>query len=127
MNALEKIVTSLEMSKKMRNAGIDFETALFWVKPNNENKWYLVTSSSSMFQQPHKYYKAYTAGEMMRALPDKIIVEKNIFYLELIKVDGIYAAQYNLNSCSWLKIMNAKTPEEALSKLCLWCRKEGYL
>jgi hypothetical protein len=123
MNPLEKNVTSLEMSKKMRNEGIDFgETAFYWVKPNNENKWYLVTSPSAIFQQPHKYYKAYTAGEMMRGLPEKI----GKHYFGLAKKGGLNFAFYGKDGDFIISFFH-KSPEEALSKLCLWCRKEGYL
>lgn len=137
MTALEKIATSLESSRAMQE--IDFgKTALVWVVKGKgyEADAILVQVEDYMLlkrKYPAKYenaiiYKAPTTDEMIRALPKKISVsERYKYYLTLTTTDkGIYKVWYG-NIHHILIEFSDKSPKEALAKLCLWCKKEGYL
>jgi len=139
MKNIEALVTDLETSKQLQEAGIKYETAFVWVKNCGLNdKWTLSIRSDDVLKKYAKYQiiPTYTAGELMQVLPESIekeSIEKDnfIYDLQLSKYGGDYVANYFSNKKqdfifpygeAWEKL-----PQQALAKLCLWCRKEGYL
>lgn len=124
MNPIETIVTDLETSRAMHEAGIDFgKTVFVWVRDSdNTNEWHLVLSKSKILKTLCKIIPAYTAGEMMQGLPEKI----GKHYFGLAKKIDLYFAFYGEDRDFIISFFN-KLPHQALSKLCLWCKKEGYL
>jgi len=126
MNALKKIVTSLEMSKDIQRAEIYLgETALVWVlsghPQSEEASWKLKTvrqlKISNQYAFVHKIIPAPTEGDMWRILPEET---------ELVKDKGYYADS-GLGKTEDAIKYHSESPVKALAELAIWCKKEGYL
>lgn len=152
MTALEKNVASLEMARKMQDAGIDFacpqrrgETTFVWVvergKGYEDDATVMLVDDYFLLKRkyPKSYenaivYKTPTITEMLERLPDKLIKDGEIYHFQIKNIDGLYYPSYFFaNGIDYGTIFDYgfeikhKTPEQALAELCLWCRKEGYI
>lgn len=119
MKNIETIVTDLETSKKMHEAGIDFgETVFKWSLFRGDWK---VVSHFNFLTNTEKVIPAPTTDEIIDRLPDEI--EGHSFLL--LKDNGIYDTGYG--DTVFFHCESDKLPQQALAKLMMWCKKEGYL
>jgi len=134
MNALEKIVTSLEMSRKIQEAGIDFgETAFSWGESEAiDGVWGLdLTKNIEGSLYGKEIIPAYTEGDMIDWLPHEIITYIDIFKEKHFATLYLTKKLNNLYACGYMSkegsCFTDKSPKEALAKLCLWCKDNGYV
>jgi hypothetical protein len=125
MNIIEKSVTSLELSKQMQDAGIDFgETAFVWYKSEIDNCW-CVGDNILQDNIPAPIF-----AEVWARLPDCVESKKNKgkYFLNAGKFGKKTDCAYNNIQNTFCFAHKAdKKPVNAAAKLCLWCHKEGYL
>lgn len=144
MKNIEALVTDLETSKALQEAGIDFgETVFVWDKVHNDKKgWFMTVCHSSGYVWKTKkqfdaickrlnLIPAFTAGELMQVLPAKIFDDECEIEYKLVVIKEyeniVTAGYFTLDFKCKEKSMNDNTAKQALAKLCLWCKKEGYL
>lgn len=128
MKNIEALVTDLETSKQLQEAGIEYETAFVWVLYDSGavlelNKEDIKTDFKD------KIIPAFTVGEMMQVLPCRIKKNEISYYLVLSKDGDGYTASYEnpFDIDDILYKFVKLIAHQALAKLCLWCKKEGYL
>jgi hypothetical protein len=129
MKNIEALVTDLETSKQLQEAGIDFgATAFVWQitiwEKDKPNQYELILRKDANKNLMRYNIPAFTAGELMQVLPFRMhaytdyLGDKHFTNLCLIKRLGVkYIAGYDKEG-SWFEGFNAK---DALAKLCLWC------
>lgn len=134
MKNIEALVTDLETSKQLQEAGIKYDTAFVWAKYSTD---YTTLKSELILRDDlkrfikelalnnHTVIPAFTAGELMQVLPEKIDDAEFVMYSNFC---GYKYPKYDMPKIAfnWLYEKDMK-PVEALAKLCLWCKKEGYL
>jgi len=126
MKNIENLVTDLETSKALQEAGIKYDTAFVWVQSYLTKEWEL-TENSPQFRRP---IPAFTAGDIMQVLPDRIERNGEEYFLKISKLTyktAFYEVMYISSEDKANPFFSENSFHQALSKLCLWCRKEGYL
>jgi len=132
MTALEKIVVDLEMAKELQKSGIDFgETAFVWiVDPLFKNSEEL-SIRGEKFASRCKTIPAPTTNEIFCKIPYSICKGDFRYNFSLSHQNGDNGTEYSANfyrvDCALNPYWSEKSPEQALSQLLLWCKKEGYL
>ena len=145
MNTEQK-VTSLELSKQLKEAGAKQESQWWWIEYDD------VSGSSPPFcllvpcegisgkwnAPPRKEsaelrrWSTFDCAELLERLPKAVTVEvlptKTMYYhLNLAPGGDDWSAWYDHDSKSdTLWGTHGNTPAEALGKLYLWCLKEGH-
>jgi hypothetical protein len=134
---LEDICTSLEISRKLAEAGFPQEGGLnYWCF------YFLDGFVGRELQTCRSYaarnsYRAFTFSELWEILPKEInfLDSKTLIYhLEFHKHSNYNFIGYIRHSIQEgellmdsMKSKLHKQPQEAAAELALWCRKEGYL
>jgi hypothetical protein len=144
---LQSICTSLETSRKLKEAGFPQEGGIaYWTKTKHKN-WILLpydvkreitirTPGIVSFGE-YEFYRAFTFNELWELLPKMIEKDLEMFWIDLyvslqtppINVIGYTYLDSNEKGCH-IKILVTIRKEflqEAAAELALWCRKEGHL
>ena len=66
-----------------------------------------------------------TAEEIVRDLPNPIIKDKNIFFIEIVKQYEDWTIMYSCDHT--IMSTDNKSLCEAAAEMWLWCKKEGYI
>jgi len=134
MKNIENLVTDLETSKAPQEAGIKYDTAFVYAQRQIGDYILVLARDVTQLCGVKKTIPAFTAGELMLILPYAIIKNKGSYdemeyNLGIFKeCDNNIRASYDTLDCTnSLKIFHNKLPHQALAKLCLWCKGEGYL
>jgi len=130
MNTEQK-VTSLELSKQLKEAGAKQESEYRW---ETESKW--TDTGVALIRKPmgwnyvrRSQYAAFDCAELLERLPRELEHEDALYHLAVHvwgSTDEPYTAEYENSTGGTLKYTIANTPAEALGKLYLWCLKEGH-
>ncbi len=132
-------ITSLELSKKLKEAGIEIESQFVWIDkfPDPvESKLTLVTTKhltelsttsyiTDVFKEKlkeSKIYPAYLATELLEVLPDRI----NRATLAIEKV-GLYEIGYVKNNKLFIPSHEDKYLQNALAKMYLYIKEQGLM
>lgn len=118
---LKSICTSLELSRKLAEAGFEQEGGIaYWIKSGRE--WKFLETCRLRYLFPNSI-RAFTFNELWDLLPRCIKVGNKIYYKKLLVPSiAIYAV------CNdWLQKIEKDTPQEAAGELLLWCKDNGYL
>jgi len=123
-------VTSLELSKQLKEAGIKQESEFCWWK--NEEDWIL--SNQRFYPRGCEIYSAFLATELLEMLPQWIPSKNHQEYeYELVVTkenDGkVYVVGYYepAEHDSTLEFFEDKSLPNALAEMVLWCKKEGHI
>lgn len=137
---LQSIVTSLELSKKLAEAGFEQEDGIaYWVMYSTEEggngNYFLLSAKEYNFSQ-YKYIfpiRSFVFNELWELLPRKI--EKCLLRLGKYK-HGEMFIDYEFHTIKGdTEILGGKNrpsiysgiPQEAAGKLLLWCIENGYV
>jgi len=84
---LEQQVTSLELSKHLRELGVKQESLFWWIYNDGMNQWEIHPFSEHWTRQDGhaKRTSAFTVAELGEMLPWLIEKDGNTFWLEIIK------------------------------------------
>lgn len=142
-----KYVTSLELSKQLKEAGIPQESEWYWMeyedKEDDTTFWNLKYAPNYKGNDPKDYVSAFHVGELGEMLPRYLDKDGNRYYLE-IAATPIYDNKYMWsvsyrNVSVWrdtrdikLKVYDmpphlADTEAEARGKMLLYLKKEGLV
>jgi len=114
-------VTSLELSKKLKEAGVEEGSERFWAR--QRNRWELY--DHPYFKELEKQYSAFDCTELLEMLPSTI----NLYMLTMVKDDAqAYCAFYQLDEDELDgEGHDFDSPAEALGLLYLWCLENGHI
>lgn len=138
------MTTSIELSKKLHEAGLKIETEKWWcdkfpfvcsepiiIDLKTKERWRTSGNGGGAlsFEQPaidalmSNISPAYQTDELLAVMPYKI---NNICYLVVCKAFSDYIIRYfDYEKIEIVKIQNKSLPE-ALGKMCLWLLSNGY-
>lgn len=124
---LNSIVTNLELSKKLKEAGIEQDGGLFYWENadylNKGNRTFLkCIEFKPLVIAPKFIYRAFTVNELLEIINK----DPDIFQLDINLNDNIYECQYDYYSPEIIISQN-KIPQDALGQLVLELRKEEVL
>lgn len=151
-----KYVTSLELSKQLKEAGVKQESEWYWTNYGNPNKetFYLVSKNGSEIveiQQNFEFdgfkeeiYSAFHVGELGEMLPKYLRQDKEYFYLQtsLFPIDistnnfwiaVSYQSVRNLNKEEFaikgaeIPAMTADNEAEARGKMVLYLKENKLI
>lgn len=135
---IEKQVTNLETSKKLKELGVEQESIFFWIQtydstlapilnhsiartPDVRGDLYLVDKSPN-----ERNYSAFTASELAEMLPEIIKLNDVINWVEITKYGKEYQARYRTFKTPSKIYSREKSLVEALAA-CLIYLKENKL
>lgn len=129
---IEQICVSLELAKKLKEAGYRQESLFGWVE-NLNGDFSLVGIRPDRNKQINKlmdWYSAPTASELGEALPSRIINKDEFGYLIIQKLQ--LSNRYNISYISMeeLEISQAfidKSEANARAKMWLYLKEKGLL
>ena len=114
---MNKYVTSLELSKELYEKGIVTDSEWWWVLESGD--WVLY-HKNSLIGTHNEHYPAYIAEELSEILLRR---ETSIAY-----VDGKYEIYYESSKgIDYDHCLYDTKLSDALAKMILWLKKEGYL
>jgi hypothetical protein len=111
---------SLEMCKKLVDAGIMLETDVYWIRIANSP----MMLSSLIFYCVDEQYPAPTMAELWRELPetlDVVDVMKPHSYIRMTKFQGETVTGYGCQ----LDVGKRINPSDSLADLLIWVKKEN--
>lgn len=136
--SLQDYVVSRELAEELKKAGYPQEACNHWQSPHDD-KWGLYRSSGLLWREGSKYsYAAPLSDEILEQLPKTINLpnSKGVAFLETewIKQDECHydyrdgygsvlddLVAYPIHPHNWYQ------NTEALARLWLWCKAEGYI
>lgn len=95
--SLKSQVTSLDLSKKLKELGVKQKSLFYWYIAENWNKVYFPHEYNHIlnYDLKHDKYSAFTASELLELLPDKVILNNEPFFLYIQKTHFNYVISYN--------------------------------
>jgi len=131
---IEKYVVSLELAKKLKEAGWEKETVYWWWE-RRSSSGKLITQEARYKDDPPIFLDGNTveiiapaplAEEMLEELPKKITKHSLTYWLTM-DYDDAYIMTYS--DCDWFAIVQSmdKKLSNALARLWLWLKENGYL
>jgi len=134
---LKELVTSLEISQQMKEAGIVQSSEFYWVRKIKDGEFVLQDHYIDRII-PCEVYSAFTAGELGEMLPESFTNDEGIeFSLEFWKrdlgsddkwhiaywwdEDAIRKSDFYIIKC------DAETLADAMAKMLLHLKKEGLI
>ncbi|MCK5356766.1 MAG: hypothetical protein KAJ48_00090 [Elusimicrobiales bacterium] len=127
---MEKNVTSLEVSKKLKEAGFKKKSYLKWCFHHLDKKW--IARERPVYQIDDKNlatYNAYQVNEIIAELPKVICDKKGLFNLEILFGNSFINVKY-INGKETLanEIMYENgTLQDTLAEMWLWLKDNGYI
>ena len=127
----EDIVVSLELAKKLKEAGIEQDSLCYWIRWKDKDKWSIKCVDEYMreewkFSPLVEYYSAYTATELIEKLPS-LIREGLRYTLCIYKLHDSYIVEYERlsedNEIELLCEFENKKFADALAEMLIWWRK----
>jgi len=131
----EDIVVSLELAKKLKEAGVDSPSLFYWRVWSDKSVDLVMEHEddfdySGVGRKVIEKIPAYTAAELMEKLPERIRVsERQHFYLVVYKLSISYKVNYDHTFFDIIETLcefeNRKL-SDALAQALIWCReREG--
>jgi len=132
---IEKYVVSLDLAKKLKEAGWEKKTEFIWARG------FVDLSAFKFKYEGEEVLPAPLAEEILEELPKKIIDDKT-YRLRIEKYDDHYAVGYCYDYLfsyqqgknaivesvlRWLKLITDSNISNALARLWLWLKENGYL
>jgi len=118
---LENQVTSLELSKRLKELGFKQESLFYWSK-NGGQKWKI--ENSFYFKVDKRAdISAYTAADLGDMLPEYVEKDEKIYWLKGYKLLE-YVENYTYNS---LCIFRADTEADARAKMLIYLRENNLI
>ena len=131
---MENNVTSLSVSKKLKEAGFKIKKQLIWVKYDDgsfglSNRKYFFSSAGEKYNPLHKteHYNAYQVNELLAELPHSIRPkDKSRVYLEPRIGRDNYSVCYHLCFECPVGTQKADTLQDTLALMWIWLKENGY-
>lgn len=108
-----KKVTSLELSKKLKEAGAKRDSEYVYVKDNQDG--YLISRRWLVQSFPQTHPSAFDCTELLYSLPRNTVLER---YGDEFIAHCVYGVNHTEKS--------TVSPAEVLGQLKLWCLEEGH-
>lgn len=126
---LETQVTTLEMSKKLAEAGFEAETPFWWVEFWREPKYRLrIASHRDDYVFDGSSKPAYTFQQLWECLPRRLVIDGEIYIPHTI-AQGVVFSHFTdhkvYNDGSFFAFKRHLT--DAVAQAILWTIKRGYL
>lgn len=118
---MDSLVTSLELSKKLKALGVEQKSQFYWIEEppvKYSRGWFVIFAGDLEVLDfiPKEIYPAFTATELMEMMPEKINNNPESF-LNIEKRDGKYSAWYTWEDQAMPTYIETDTPQEALGLL----------
>lgn len=132
MTQLESQVTTLEMSKKLDEAGLWIETPLVWVVNGAEDEQRNVISYVELRKNmPLDYPEvlpAYTFQQVWEELPNKVMFDSTEIKKHVSWFVNRHTVGYDHCNIDYIgKFFESKSLPDAAAQAWLWCKEKGYL
>jgi len=120
---LEDQVTSLELSKKLKELGTNQESLWYWEdtsKDGEVEKWQ-ITLGNGAFKNLKDFVSVFTVAELGEMLPKNIKSKNNIAWLQ-IEVQGAqdgWSCQYK-DSNRVIKFFETRTISDSMAKMLIY-------
>ena len=123
---MNKHVTSLELSKKLREVGFeDRDNKFFYIKFSDG--WEVVFGDTyDEWKQSRDYVRCYLATELLGVMPSVISVNKEFRYLHIEKQQGMYLVNYEYFGNIVYQASDETLPN-ALAKMIIWLYENKYM
>lgn len=130
-----KYVTSLELSKQLKEAGIPQESEWYWVR-NSRDEIKLVDKTKTAGGESTYWYEviasAFHVGELGEMLPLRLIINNEYVYFtntrSLMKYKNPWECQIHLSDSHTIYYFEiGDTEAEARGKMLLYLKKEGLV
>lgn len=130
MTNIEKHVTSLELSKKLKGLGIMQDSQFYWVLDSEFNA-YLPTYNTLPEFERHDCYSAYLASELMEMLPQWIHHDTRSYAgrtpMRISHWNDRYSIEYHdVFEAPIYRQGGYPTLVEAIAQSLIWCIENGY-
>lgn len=123
---VEDQVTSLELSKRLKELGIKQDSLFYWINPNLENGLsdYLVSFGKRGNKND---LSAFTVAEVGILLPDEILLDGNILYKNYFCGNSLYSIAYSHPSGRIGIEEFGNNEVEVRSKMLIYLIKKGII
>lgn len=125
---MERYVTDVELSKKLKEAGVTQKSIWWWVKMSDGWKLNITDMPN------HENIAAFTVGELGDMLPNSILIKKEgggawayLVYTKNGKKWWIHYQARPEKSTADSPIFSAETEAQARGEMLLWLVKKGYV
>ena len=138
---LEKQVTSLELSKELRDLGVKQDSYFWWYHKRGQ-KWHIDSLLADRFLEDIFSVSAPTFAELLEVLPDEIVISKNTiaygkemnYFLFITKTRKTkwfnlpdYYISYKTLDDVFLHSEREDTIVDAAAKVIIYLIKEGII
>lgn len=121
---LEQQVTSLELSRELKELGVRQDTAYVWY--TNGPHVSLLPCPDGLRPMESKTYSAYTLAELLHLLPSYILTEGVRKWLSVEKVANEYEAKYQSSELED-GYMGAMQPANACARMLIYLIKNNLI
>ena len=114
---LEQQLTSLELSKRLKELGVKQNSHFYWFYHEMSNFWDIVNNH----KYTNKYYSAFSVAELGELLPYTL---RYFIDLEIYKEENLWIVKYvSFNEDSNDIIQNSKKLADAMAKMLIYLIK----
>lgn len=114
---LEDQVTSLELSKKLKELGVKQESLFWWTRTftrksgeyKEDSEWYLQFKKNGI----GGHYSAFTVAELGEMLPKRLVGDHPLWYLTIHCNDNYYSVDYETFTGKIQKQFNCQDRNES--------------
>lgn len=118
---IEELVTNVELSKKLQEAGVDLPTPFWWLNWELD-KWKIVDSDMGS----KSAVKAYTFEQLWEVLPQYIKVQEK-HPTKVLDGDQVVYIRYTEGLLGATKFFRADNLADAAAEALLWCLENEYI
>lgn len=125
MTDITKHVTSLQLSRELKEAGVPQDSLLYWALQDSVKKWEVIEPWKISANMRTEVYSAFLASELWEILPHSL---EDDYYLEVWKRQPYNAASYRLHGMKELlcEVQGRRgNLSETLGRTVLHLIKEG--
>lgn len=126
--------TSLEMSKRLKEAGVDKEPTFAWCRMHEGWAWDLIYKGVGFTLEEWERLEkipAYTIAELLELLPAQIINKKQIYFLTIKFASTLCVCSYHRSLCDEAdykgRCWSDKNLCDALGEMVLYLKKEKII
>lgn len=140
---LEQQVTSLEISKRLKELGVKQESLFYWLNPFKQQDWQLVQTGEWSLNGHHNFCSAFTVAELGDMLPSFVDETFRKYKFMSMKLEDQWNSGYYIpwednsytplvsggcyRGCGWYIFGYADTEVEARGKVLIKLLEKKYI
>lgn len=134
MENLQQYVTSIEMSKKLHEAGFEMESVFCYLKPYNEQRYYLALTKKKKVIEDHNimdeledFVSAPTFQEIWKELQKVDLESISMSYQWELIEDQVVISDHDISGIGYADFdFSATSITDSAAKALIWCLKNGF-